>query len=226
MDERENCVLVHDFDPGFSWFAKVVKLESFPELEEETRELYDLAVKHLHPKSIHRVEYIDQRGKGTENSYWAHLGSVKIEGSILNKLDPVSRVFPYITTCGNELESIDLSRFDALSLYWLSILKTKALALARREMKNHIKETYRTNRLNSLNPGSGDLELWPIEELRKVFSLFKGGHESIGVRLSESCLMIPDKCLAGLLFESDHSYESCAYCKRENCPDRRVENVS
>ena len=44
----------------------------------------------------------------------------------------------------------------------------------------------------------------------------------IGVRLTESCLMIPNKSLSGLLFPSEFGYENCAVCPREGCRGRRA----
>ena len=74
----------------------------------------------------------------------------------------------------------------------------------------------------SLNPGSGNVDIWPIEQMIPLFSLLDQGNP-VGVSLSESALMIPNKSIAGVIFFSPGTdYESCAYCERERCPDRRV----
>jgi len=68
-----------------------------------------------------------------------------------------------------------------------------------------------------VNPGSGNIDLWPIEQMHGLFRLLgERGAEPIGVRLTESSLMVPNKSIAGMLFASAKSdYESCAYCDRE-----------
>ena len=64
--------------------------------------------------------------------------------------------------------------------------------------------------------------VWPIEQMQGLFRLL-GGADQIGVTITESSLMIPNKSISGILFASATSdYESCAYCERENCPNRRV----
>ncbi|MFA7225496.1 MAG: vitamin B12 dependent-methionine synthase activation domain-containing protein, partial [Sphaerochaetaceae bacterium] len=69
---------------------------------------------------------------------------------------------------------------------------------------------------------SGNVDIWPIEAMQGLFRLLGGGGE-VGVTLTASSLMIPNKSIAGLMFASQESdWESCAYCERKNCPSRRA----
>jgi hypothetical protein len=209
------------FSTPFSWFAKKIMLEQFPELEDEAQHLYSMAAEMLEPQSIHAQKFIDSFSRDAQGVSSVTIEGCTFTGKVLDRLEQVHRVFPYIATCGTGLEEMDVSSMDFLAPYWIEILKTQALREAQRQLRAYLSETYRITRTNSLNPGSGNVDIWPIEGLREVFTLLEGGDE-VGVRLTESCLMIPNKSISGLFFDQDRIYESCAYCSREHCPDRRV----
>jgi len=102
-------------------------------------------------------------------------------------------------------------------------LKSQALDQARKALRSLCNELFGIRRALSLNPGSGNVDIWPIEELQELFCLFGPDHRKVGVSLSQRSLMIPNKSIAGLLFaNSEVDYESCAHCERANCPNRRV----
>ncbi|MBE0616995.1 MAG: hypothetical protein IH608_03570 [Proteobacteria bacterium] len=44
----------------------------------------------------------------------------------------------------------------------------------------------------------------------------------MGVRLTDSFLMIPRKSLSGLIFPSERPFVSCRLCDRRDCPGRQV----
>jgi len=71
-----------------------------------------------------------------------------------------------------------------------------------------------------MSPGS--LEDWPITEQPRLFKLLGEGAAATGVRLTDSCLMLPTKSLSRLTFPSEHGFESCRLCPRERCPGRRA----
>jgi hypothetical protein len=71
-----------------------------------------------------------------------------------------------------------------------------------------------------MSPGS--LEDWPITEQPKLFSLFGNTERVIGVRLTDSLLMVPRKSISGILFPSEENFISCRLCPREVCPSRKA----
>jgi hypothetical protein len=73
-----------------------------------------------------------------------------------------------------------------------------------------------------MNPGSGDARLWPIGQQRPLFELLGDVEAAIGVRLTPSFLMVPNKSVSGILFPTEVRFESCQLCTRENCPRRRA----
>jgi hypothetical protein len=74
-------------------------------------------------------------------------------------------------------------------------------------------------------PGSGAADVWPITQQRALFSLFGGREkvaELIGVRLTDTCLMLPIKSVSGIFFQTDTTFETCQLCPRDACIGRRA----
>ncbi|MFQ5826043.1 MAG: vitamin B12 dependent-methionine synthase activation domain-containing protein [Dehalococcoidia bacterium] len=71
------------------------------------------------------------------------------------------------------------------------------------------------------SPGYCD---WDIGQQTMVFHAMNG--RSAGIRLTDSCLMVPRKSVSGVIGMSPHGGElerwsPCQSCKRRNCPGRR-----
>jgi hypothetical protein len=137
-------------------------------------------------------------------------------------LDEVERVFPYVATCGQELDSIPVAADDIFGQFCRDTLKEMALHAAMSHLIAHLKEAYSLETLVSMNPGSGDVNVWPIEQQRELFAFFGNAPESIGVLLTDSCLMVPNKSVSGLFYPSADGFQSCQLCHREKCPGRRA----
>jgi hypothetical protein len=70
------------------------------------------------------------------------------------------------------------------------------------------------------SPGYCD---WDITQQKE---LFRGlNNESIGVNLSDTCLMRPRKSISGIIGmgKSCNPHSACHFCNRKNCPHRREE---
>jgi hypothetical protein len=137
-------------------------------------------------------------------------------------LDEVERVFPYVATCGPELDDIPVADGDIFAQFCRDTVKEIALHASITHLVSHLKESYLLENLVSMNPGSGDVGVWPIEQQKQLFAFFGDVKESIGVVLTESCLMVPNKSVSGLLYPSEDGFQSCQLCHRERCPGRRA----
>jgi hypothetical protein len=73
-----------------------------------------------------------------------------------------------------------------------------------------------------MSPGSGDIDVWPIEQQKPLFSLLGDVESLIGVRLTDAMLMIPTMSVSGILYASEADFESCQVCHREGCPRRKA----
>ena len=168
----------------------------------------------VNPKAIYDVCYVEKRGRDS-----VELGSAVFTSRVLAvNLDGVHRVFPFIATCGRELDDIPGVTGDPLREYWLDELRIMALRAASARVRDRIEEKYHPGKLSSMSPGS--LKDWPITQQTQLFSVFGDVEAEIGVRLTDSFLMLPMKSVSGIYFPTEHTFASCQLCARSDCPGR------
>jgi hypothetical protein len=162
-------------------------------------------------------------GQSAAGRAGAREGRARFVSKVLRaNLDEVERVFPYVATCGPELDAVSIESGDVFGQFCRDILKEMALRAAIAHLVAHLKESYSLEALVSMNPGSGDVNVWPIQQQRELFAFLGDAPASIGVVLTESCLMVPNKSVSGLLYPSEDGFQSCQLCHREGCPNRRT----
>ena len=219
--EQHRILLTPPFTPSIEQYKRSIRFDDIDDAQVEALHVFKEATLRLQPKVLLKECFID------EHNFIDDLPSITIQnvvfkGKALRVLDDVTRVFAYVATCGGEMEMFDLSSLDMLAPYWVDSIKKQALRDARLALISYCKETCGISKPKSLNPGSGNVDIWPIDEQKGVFSLL-GNSYDIGVTLTSSFLMTPNKSISGLMFASpSQDYESCAYCERERCPNRRV----
>jgi len=170
------------------------------------------------PKAVYEVSYIQYKGNDTVN-----IGGVTFTSRVLRvNLDKVERVFPYIATCGSELEKIVAATDDFMRRFWLDTVKEMALEAGRKYLSNYLKRKYALGQMSKMSPGAGSQDLWPIEQQKQLFSIFGNVEDLIGVKLTDSFLMIPNKSVSGIYFPTEIKFESCQLCPRKECPARRT----
>jgi len=168
------------------------------------------------PKAFYKVAFIESRGED----------QVIIDGVIFSSrvlrvnLEKAHRVFPFVATCGSELEEWSKSIDDLLEKYWADVIKEMALGTALRHLNEHLMDHFHSGKISRMNPGS--LSDWPLQEQRPLFTILGKGPGAIGVMLTDSFLMLPTKSVSGIWFPTEESFESCRLCPREKCPGRRA----
>ena len=183
---------------------------------EELNSLIEAIRPHMKPKALYRESYVEDRREDSVT-----IDHVTFSSRVLRaNLDKVERVFPFIATCGKEIDELDLASGDFLKQFWIDTIKTIALGFSRRYLDEHINRRYALSKTSRMSPGSGDVDTWPIEQQRGLFSLFGNVFELIGVELTDSFLMIPNKSVSGIRFPTEVDFRSCQVCHRENCPSR------
>lgn len=184
-------------------------------------EMLEVARPIAKPKAVYDVVYVDNK-----NGDSLEVGGVKFTSRVLRvNLDKVERVFPYVVTCGKELDEIDIQSGDFIKGYYLDQIKETVLVLARKYLEEHLKRSYALGQMSRMAPGAGAGDDWPITQQEELFSLFGGRakvEEMIGVRLTDKCLMIPIKSVSGIYFPTEIRFESCQICPRERCIGRRA----
>jgi hypothetical protein len=170
----------------------------------------------IKPRAVYEVAYTGTKGEGT-----VEVAGVSFHSPILRKnLDPANKVFPYIITVGPELERAASAQGDLLKQYYLEEMANIALESAAGWLAGHLESRYGVTGLANMSPGS--LEDWPITEQTKLFSIFGDTERLIGVRLTDSMLMVPRKSISGILFPSEEGFVACQLCERENCPGHKA----
>jgi hypothetical protein len=170
------------------------------------------------PKALYEVSFVDEKGEDTIT-----LDGVTFTSLALRKnLDSIERVFPYVATCGTEIDGIEIEQGDFRKRLWISLLKSNLLLTSIQYLREHLEKRYRVPKLAAMNPGAGDASVWPIEQQRALFSIFGDVEKLIGVRLTESLVIIPDMSVSGILFPTETDFQSCQLCHRENCRFRRA----
>ncbi len=205
------------FAPAFEDYGKKIKIEKYASMEDTVRSLFEEAAPLIRPKAVCKECYIDEKGEN-----FAVIGGTRFSGTVFDgKLDSAERVFAYVATCGNELDNFCRDPSDFMEQFLLDELKEMALRAALDYLRKYVKETYKLKKIASLNPGSADAHVWPIEQQEPLFSLLGDVKQEIGVTLTDSHLMLPNKSVSGIYFPTEVDYEMCEECTRENCPSRR-----
>ncbi len=135
-------------------------------------------------------------------------------------LEKVHRVFPFVATCGVELEEWSASFTSVLEKFWAEAIKGMALGASMLALVEHIRDQHRPGDLSMMNPGS--IASWPLSENRTLFSVLGSPEDSIGVELMDSFFMKPGMSASGIWFPADHHFENCMLCPMQNCPGRRA----
>lgn len=127
----------------------------------------------------------------------------------------------YLLTCGREVDEWSKTLTDFVDAFYVDELKKLWLGCADRAVREEVRGRLPPGaRLASLNPGS--LPHWPTEGQRELFGILGDTEGAVGVRLTESCLMLPSKSVSGLLFSDRSGHVNCAMCPRKDCPNRRA----
>ncbi len=205
------------FEIRFEEIVKSLKLRQVnSQIEEMVRNLVGAAAPVARPKAVYKVSYLDEKNGNTVD-----IDGVRFTSRVLRiNLDNLNRVFPYVATCGRELEGIEVPADDLLKRYCLDAIKMSALRAAIAFVSEHIQKKYAVGKMSRMNPGS--LEDWPITEQKPLFSLLGDVEKLVGVALNASYLMQPLKSTSGILFPAEVTFESCQLCPREKCPGRRA----
>jgi len=200
-------------------FNKRIHIELYEGMEEEIESFLERAVPLLKPKAVFRETGVRRR----------ETGEILIDEQVFS--DPVlishmenkDSVFPYIVSCGDELEELVTSSGDMLEVFWYDALKQMAMDQAFNYLRINIKENFDIPKLYSLNPGSDACgEGWDLGDQKKLFTYFPDVEKKIGVMLTDSMLMYPNKTVSGLMFESDMDFVSCQECSNIQCPNRKI----
>jgi hypothetical protein len=170
----------------------------------------------VEPKVLYKVCYIEEKLVEGVIIEGLHLRS-----KVLRKnLDKIERVFPFVITIGSKYSERLEACSDLLEKFYLDTIGNVALNQVRLELKNHLKAEFAVEKTAFMAPGS--LPDWPIDEQKPLFELLGDVEAAVGVKLTESLLMLPAKSVSGIYFPTETTFFSCQLCPRERCDSRKA----
>jgi len=178
--------------------------------------LIDKANTLIEPRAAFKPCFIDEKLQDA-----LIVDGLRLESKVLRKnIDAVERIFPYVVSIGAALEQALGKMSDLLETYYLDAIGNIALTAVRKQLHDHLCNKFALNKISFMSPGS--LQDWPLEAQSQLFQLLPDVEGAIGVRLTESCLMIPTKSVSGIYFQTEVSFFSCQLCQRGKCPGRKA----
>ena len=206
------------FELDIAGLQEHLHIEADSEDSREFGALADEVRQVARPKALYTECYIEEKGDDS-----VVVGGVTFTSAVMRaKLDNVERVFPFVATCGREVDAVAVPPGDFVKRYWLDIIKATLLRFSIGHLEAYLDRRYALGKTASMSPGSGDATVWPIEQQRPLFSLLGGVEDLIGVKLTDSYLMVPIKSVSGIRFPTETDFRTCQLCHRENCPSRRA----
>jgi hypothetical protein len=204
------------FEPDIPALMRRLRVKEGSQNALALAELVGQAANLARPKALVQEAFIAARGDD-----WIEIEGARFGSRVLQvNLDHAHRVFPYLATCGTELQGWAAGMEDLLLQFWAEAVMESALASALQGVMRFVEERFHPGKTAAMNPGS--LADWPIQEQLPLFQLFGEHSGAIGVQLTDSFLMIPSKTVSGIRFPTEASFESCQLCPREDCPGRRA----
>lgn len=204
------------FRPKLAPLMKRLRIGDGSSYAEDFKQCISEAQSVAAPKAFVKVGRIESKG-----DEWVVVEGTMLTSRILRvNLEDAHRVFVYLATCGMELDEWAASADDLLTQYWADAIKQVALRAASREVESFITERFRPGRMSSMAPGA--LADWPLTQQQPLFALLGDSARTIGVKLTDTCLMVPNKSVSGVRFATEKSFESCPLCAARDCPGRSM----
>ncbi|MCK4252474.1 vitamin B12 dependent methionine synthase [candidate division WOR-3 bacterium] len=212
-----NIIILDDipFEIDINLLLECLHIKKDSKAAQEVCDLASYAQTLAKPKVVYKQSYIESSGD-----------DFVVDGVILRSyvlrvnLTNAKRVFPFLATCGMELEKWSNTIDKLLYCFWIDTIKSVALDTAFSAFTKHLEENFNPGATSIMTPGT--LNDWPIQEQRNIFTILGDSSKAIGVKLTESLMMIPVKSISGLRFPSEENFFNCRLCSRENCLGRMV----
>lgn len=205
-----------DFKPNTNLLFEVFHIEEGSDDAQHLIKLIDIASEIGRPKVMYKETNINAKGYD-----YVVVDGIKLNSHMLRmNLESTNKIYPYILTCGKELADWAAALDDMLEQFWVDKIMEMALMTATTAFESHLETNCDLVPTSNMNPGS--LENWPISQQEKLFSILGDPYDKIGVKLTDSYLMLPIKSLCGIRFYNDVEFVNCQFCNREQCNNRRT----
>lgn len=148
------------------------------------------------------------------------ISGVEFKGKdLVNALKDVDTVYPYICTCGKELNDYAMNSKDLVNMLYLDYIAHYYLLQSSIELSSRIDNLLGTRSM-CMTPGSFDE--WQLAENIPIFMVLDKG-EGTGVALAENGIMYPAKTVAGIRFKAPACENKCEICMKKDCAERKAD---
>lgn len=204
------------FKPNINYLIDHLHLKAGTKETENFKQMAAEAQEIARPKAYYKLSPIDSRGEDG-----IVIADTQLHSRILQvNTQDLHRVFPFVVTCGTELAEWAQGYEDLLERYYADELKLAALRSAMRQLQKDVKQRYNPGKVAVMAPGS--LQDWPIQQQKQLFTVLGDTQALIGVKLTPSMLMVPDKSESGIFFQNEKGYTNCQLCPVQKCPPRQA----
>jgi len=204
------------FEADEKGLAELLRIRPGSKLASEFTVILHEACSVARPKAVFAVANAVLDGEDT-----VKIGGIVFKSRLLHEnLKAAGVVYPFVATCGTELEEWSRTLTGSLRTFWADTVMLMALGCAVNRLESSLKESLGSGiRLSTMNPGS--LPDWPLEAQPALFSALGEAVSAMGVRLTEKMVISPLKSISGLHFVSEDAFINCRLCPRRSCPSRR-----
>ena len=204
------------FDINVSRTMKRLQILPNSRFEKTFLTLIDQALALARPKGIFRTLPIQAKTDHT-----IVVENIAFTSRVLRvNLDKTDCLYPFVFTCGKEIDKWVSDTKDILHRYWMDGIVQAILFSAGNAFFGHIKAKYGLGNTAEMSPG--EIDDWPLSEQENLFSLLSDPQAAIGVRLTSGFMMHPIKSRSGFLFTTEEDFKSCMLCPQPKCPGRRA----
>jgi len=212
-----NTVVLKDipFQIEIDRLLKTLSIKPNSAFAREVAQLAETATAIGKPKVMYKKAHIDSRGEG-----FIIVDGVSLKSAIVQvNTQETDTVFPFVATCGRELENWSNS-IDSASRFYAGAIMEAALDAAEEAFARHIEETYNPAPTSEMNPGS--IPDWRVKEQKNLFAILGDSVKEIDVSLSESYMMSPADSTSGIRYYAATKFVSCQLCQKARCPAREA----
>jgi len=190
------------FDIDLNHLFDILHVDDEDDDAERVKQLVNAAKIAGNPKGMYRPAYIETRG----DDYIVIEGVTLTSRALCVNLESIHKVFPYVVTCGKELEDWSSSISDMFELFWADSIKEQILYSAIENLFTSFSKEHPIGNTSIVNPGS--LDDWPVSEQLNLFRILGNVQDAVGVELTDSYLMLPFKSVSGIIYSTESRFDN------------------
>jgi dGTP triphosphohydrolase len=155
--------------------------------------IYEKVEKIAKPKAIYFKAVITEKTADR-----VKINGVSFESELFRGyVNPGDTVFPYIVTVGTELDDYAKTLKDSMDLFMIDEVMNLLVNTGKVFVADAVKTETDWLEVQDYVPGNG--EEWSTAEQKRLFDMFEGETEKIGVTLGDNYFVLPGRSTIGIL---------------------------